>query len=118
MGVSGVDTVQVEHAKTEDPSRQQISADENEEVAKRLANSGGSFTILQATPEDVDILARAEEEWMKFFSRPDAEKKTYAGKGGRGGPTDSLMLWGNGYSVYRAVRHQFHVVLGDADAQQ
>jgi hypothetical protein len=88
-------------------------------LAQQMARGGGGWASGLAHAQLVAAQLVAERAWWDFFAEEgqgEEHKRRCTGSGGRGGPTQRLMLWGNGWTKQRS-REQFHTVVGAADAQ-
>jgi hypothetical protein len=88
-----------------------------EALARQVACRDGAWGVGPAPARLAAAAGAAEQAWWEFFAkRREEDKRRCVGTGGRGGPTQRLMLWGNGWTSQRC-REQFHTVVGALDAQ-
>ena len=98
---------------TTPPSDEELA----ETLARQVARRDGAWGVGPAPARLAAAAGAAERAWWEFFAEGrEEDKRRCVGSGGRGGPTQRLMLWGNGWTSQRC-REQFHTVMGALDAQ-
>lgn len=101
------------NSETVPPSAEELA----KALARQVARRDGAWGVGLAPAPLAAAAGAAERAWWEFFAEGrEEDKRRCVGTGGRGGPTQRLMLWGNGWTSQRC-REQFHAVVGALDAQ-